>query len=165
MIDLKEIKEIVQETKKEALEEQDILIYTLHKILDKIENNYIPDEVAKIVSEELKIPLSKVYEVLTFYTMFSTKPRGKYIIRVCTSLPCHVVNGREIIQAIKEELKIDFGQTTNDGLFTLEESSCLGLCGVSPVIMINQDYFGDLTPEKVKEILRKIKGGEKIWNQ
>ncbi|MDK2885693.1 MAG: NADH-quinone oxidoreductase subunit [Thermosipho sp. (in: thermotogales)] len=162
MIDLKEIKEIVQETKKEALEEQDILIYTLHKILDKIENNYIPDEVAKIVSEELKIPLSKVYEVLTFYTMFSTKPRGKYIIRVCTSLPCHVVNGREIIQAIKEELKIDFGQTTNDGLFTLEESSCLGLCGVSPVIMINQDYFGDLTPEKVKEILRKIKGGEKI---
>lgn len=165
MIDLKEIKEIVQETKKEALEEQDILIYTLHKILDKIENNYIPDEVAKIVSEELKIPLSKVYEVLTFYTMFSTKPRGKYIIRVCTSLPCHVVNGREIIQAIKEELKIDFGQTTNDGLFTLEESSCLGLCGVSPVIMINQDYFVDLTPEKVKEILRKIKGGEKIWNQ
>ncbi|MDN5324474.1 MAG: NADH-quinone oxidoreductase subunit [Thermosipho sp. (in: thermotogales)] len=162
MIDLKEIKEIVQETKKEALEEQDILIYTLHKILDKIENNYIPDEVAKIVSEELKIPLSKVYEVLTFYTMFSTKPRGKYIIRVCTSLPCHVVNGREIIQAIKEELKIDFGQTTNDGLFTLEESSCLGLCGVSPVIMINQDYFVDLTPEKVKEILRKIKGGEKI---
>lgn len=162
MIDLKEIKEIVQETKKEALEEQDILIYTLHKIQDKIENNYIPDEVAKIVSEELKIPLSKVYEVLTFYTMFSTKPRGKYIIRVCTSLPCHVVNGREIIQAIKEELKIDFGQTTNDGLFTLEESSCLGLCGVSPVIMINQDYFGDLTPEKVKEILRKIKGGEKI---
>jgi NADH-quinone oxidoreductase subunit E len=162
MIDLDEIKEIIHQAKNEALEEQDILIYTLHKIQDKMPNNFIPEEAAEVVSQELKIPLSKVYEVLTFYTMFSTKKRGKYIIRVCTSLPCHVVNGKEIIQAIKDELKIDFGQTTEDGLFTLEETGCLGLCGVSPVIMINQEYYGDLTPEKIRNILKDIKGGVKI---
>ncbi|MBO8160568.1 MAG: NADH-quinone oxidoreductase subunit NuoE [Thermosipho sp. (in: Bacteria)] len=160
MISQSEIKKIVEEARKEALEKQDILIYTLHKIQDKVENNYIPEESAKIISKELKIPLSKIYEVLTFYTMFSTKPRGKYVIRICTSLPCHVANGREIIEAIKDELKIDFGQTTKDGLFTLEETGCLGLCGVSPVIMINQEYYGNLTPEKVREILKNLKGGE-----
>ncbi|SHH17174.1 NADH-quinone oxidoreductase subunit NuoE family protein [Thermosipho atlanticus] len=160
MITTEEIRNIVKEAKNETLEEQDILIYTLHKIQDKIEKSYIPEHAAQIVSEELNIPISKVYEVLTFYTMFSTKPRGKYVIRVCTSLPCHVVNGKEIIQALKDELKIDFNQTTEDGLFTLEESGCLGLCGVSPVIMINQEYYGDLTPEKVREIIRNLKGGE-----
>lgn len=97
--------------------------------------------------------------------MFSTKKRGKYVIRVCTSLPCHVANGREIINTLKEELKIDFNQTTSDGLFTLEESGCLGLCGVSPVIMINNEYYGDLTPQKVREIINNLKGGESLWSQ
>ncbi|ABR31023.1 NADH-quinone oxidoreductase subunit E [Thermosipho melanesiensis] len=159
---LSKIKDIISEAKNERLEEKDILIYTLHKIQDISENNFISEEAAKIVSEELNIPLSKVYEVLTFYSMFSTKKRGKYLIRVCSSLPCHVANGREIIKILKEELKIDFNQTTADGMFTLEETGCLGLCGVSPVIMINNKYYGDLTPEKVKELINKIKRGEEI---
>ncbi|ANQ54093.1 NADH-quinone oxidoreductase subunit E [Thermosipho affectus] len=159
---LTEIKKIISHAKSERLEERDILIYTLHKIQETIEGNYIPEEAVKLVSEELNIPLSKVYEVLTFYSMFSIKKRGKYLIRVCTSLPCHVANGREIIKTLKEELKIDFNQTTDDGLFTLEETSCLGLCGVSPVIMINNEYYGDLTPKKVREIINKLKRGENI---
>lgn len=162
MLAKEEIKKIVQEAKNERLEEQDILIYILHKIQEKVENNYIPEYAAEVVSEELKIPTSKIYEVLTFYSMFSTKKRGKYVIRVCTSLPCHVANGREIINTLKEELKIDFNQTTSDGLFTLEESGCLGLCGVSPVIMINNEYYGDLTPQKVREIINNLKGGESL---
>ena len=161
MITQEEIKEIVQEIKKERLEERDILIYTLHKIQERVENNYIPEVAAEIVSKELNVPISKVYEVLSFYTMFSTKKRGKYVIRVCTSLPCHVSNGRDIIDAIKDELKIDFNQTTSDGLFTLEETGCLGLCGVSPVIMINNEYYGNLTPERVREIIKDIRRGEK----
>ncbi|MBT1248238.1 MULTISPECIES: NAD(P)H-dependent oxidoreductase subunit E [unclassified Thermosipho (in: thermotogales)] len=159
---LTEIKKIISHAKSERLEERDILIYTLHKIQETIEGNYIPEKAVKLVSEELNIPLSKVYEVLTFYSMFSIKKRGKYLIRVCTSLPCHVANGREIIKTLKEELKIDFNQTTDDGLFTLEETSCLGLCGVSPVIMINNEYYGDLTPKKVREIINKLKRGENI---
>lgn len=161
MITQEEIKEIVQEIKKERLEDRDILIYTLHKIQERVENNYIPEVAAEIVSKELNVPISKVYEVLSFYTMFSTKKRGKYVIRVCTSLPCHVSNGRDIIDAIKDELKIDFNQTTSDGLFTLEETGCLGLCGVSPVIMINNEYYGNLTPERVREIIKDIRRGEK----
>ncbi len=107
----------------------------------------------------MRVPESKVYEVLTFYTMFSTKPRGKYIVRVCVNLPCHVTGGREIVKTLKELLQIDFGQTTQDGLFTLETTSCLGLCGVAPVIMINDQYFGDLTPRKVKEIIENLRNG------
>jgi len=125
-------------------------------------NNFIPPEAVEIVAKECGVPLSKVYEVLTFYTMFSTKPRGKYIIRVCASLPCHVTGGREIVETLKEVLGIDFGETTEDGLFTLEKTSCLGLCGVSPVIMINEDFYGNLTPERVREIIEEIRKKERV---
>ncbi|XEY14758.1 NAD(P)H-dependent oxidoreductase subunit E [Fervidobacterium thailandense] len=162
-MDRAKIKELIEELRKEQLEEGDILIYLLHRIQDHYQSHYIPPEVGEMVAEELNIPASKVYEVLTFYTMFSTKPRGKYIIRVCTSLPCHVPGGKEIVEFLKNELKVDFGGTTSDGLFTLEETGCLGLCGVAPVVMINDQYYGDLTVEKMKEIiegLRKLEGGD-----
>ncbi len=154
------LKGIIEEIKKEQLEEQDLLIYLLHRVQDHYQSHYIPPEVGEMIAEELNVPPSKVYEVLTFYTMFSTKPRGKYIIRVCTSLPCHVPGGREIVQFLKQKLGVDFGETTKDGLFTLEETGCLGLCGVSPVIMINDQYYGDLTVEKVEGIIESLKGGE-----
>lgn len=154
------LKGIIEEIKKEQLEEQDLLIYLLHRVQDHYQSHYIPPEVGEMIAQELNVPPSKVYEVLTFYTMFSTKPRGKYIIRVCTSLPCHVPGGREIVQFLKQKLGVDFGETTKDGLFTLEETGCLGLCGVSPVIMINDQYYGDLTVEKVEGIIESLKGGE-----
>ncbi|MCD6551779.1 NADH-quinone oxidoreductase subunit NuoE [Thermotoga sp.] len=147
---------IIQKAK-ESAEERDTLINTLHEI-QKHFKNFIPPEAAEIVAEELNVPLSKVYEVLTFYTMFSTKPRGKYVIRVCESLPCHVENGREVVKALKETLKIDFGQTTPDNMFTLEMTSCLGLCGVAPVIMVNDEYYGNMTPEKVRDLINKLRG-------
>jgi len=162
-VDREKIKELIEELRKEQLEEGDILIYLLHRIQDHYQSHYIPPEVGEMVAEELNVPTSKVYEVLTFYTMFSTKPRGKYIVRVCTSLPCHVPGDREIVEFLKNELKVDFGGTTPDGLFTLEETGCLGLCGVAPVVMINDQYYGDLTIEKMKEIiesLRKLEGGD-----
>jgi len=150
------IAEIVQKAK-ETAEERDVLINTLHEIQKRF-NNFIPPEAAEIVAEELGVPLSRVYEVLTFYTMFSTKPKGKYVIRVCESLPCHVENGREIVKTIREILKIDFGQTTSDGLFTLEMTSCLGLCGVAPVIMVNAEYYGNMTPDRVKDLIDRLRG-------
>ncbi|MGB9614737.1 MAG: complex I 24 kDa subunit family protein [Fervidobacterium sp.] len=154
------LKNFISEVKSESLEEQDMLIYLLHRVQDYYQSHYIPPEVGEMIAEELNIPPSRVYEVLTFYTMFSTKPRGKYVIRVCTSLPCHVPGGREIVQFLKQKLGLDFGETTKDGLFTLEETGCLGLCGVAPVIMVNDQYYGDLTVEKVNEIIEELKGGE-----
>ena len=160
-VDVKEtVKRIYEEVKAKSLEDGDMLINVLHAIQDHF-NNFIPPEAAEELSELMNLPPSKIYEVLTFYTMFSTKPRGKYVIRVCQSTPCHVTGGREVIEALKETLGIDFGETTEDGLFTLEYSSCLGLCGVAPVMMINDMAYGNLTPERVKAIIEELKGGEK----
>lgn len=160
-VDVKEtVKRIYEEVKAKSLEDGDMLINVLHAIQDHF-NNFIPPEAAEELSELMNLPPSKIYEVLTFYTMFSTKPRGRYVIRVCQSTPCHVTGGREVIEALKETLGIDFGETTEDGLFTLEYSSCLGLCGVAPVMMINDMAYGNLTPERVKAIIEELKGGEK----
>lgn len=158
-VDLDKVKEIVNKVKEETLEEGDILINALHAIQDHY-NNFVPPEAAEEVARLLNIPVSRVYEVLSFYSMFSTKPRGKYVIRVCKSLPCHVTGGREIMETIKKKLGVDIGQTTKDGLFTLETTSCLGLCGVAPVIMINDQSFGNLTPEKLEEIIDGFRGDE-----
>lgn len=143
------------ECKKDSLNEDDILLNTLHS-LQKEFNGYIPLEAAEMLSELMDEPASKINEVLTFYTMLSTNERGKYIIRVCKSLPCHVANGEKVINQLKKRLNIDFDETTEDGLFTLEQSSCLGLCGVSPVMLINDEAYGNLTPEKVDKIIDKI---------
>lgn len=143
------------ECKKDSLNEDDILLNTLHS-LQKEFNGYIPLEAAEMLSELMDKPASRINEVLTFYTMLSTNERGKYIIRVCKSLPCHVANGEKVINQLKKRLNIDFGETTEDGLFTLEQSSCLGLCGVSPVMLINDEAYGNLTPEKVDKIIDKI---------
>jgi NADH-quinone oxidoreductase E subunit len=156
VVDREAVAEMVRNIKKQALEERDMLINALHQIQNRF-GNYIPVEAAKVVAEELNVAESKVYEVLTFYTMFSTKPRGKYVIRVCVNLPCHVTGGRQIVETLKETLGVDFDQTTKDGLFTLERTSCLGLCGVAPVIMVNDEYYGDLTPKKVKEIIESLR--------
>jgi NADH-quinone oxidoreductase subunit E len=143
------------ECKKDSLNEDDILLNTLHS-LQKEFDGYIPLEAAEILSELMDKPTSRINEVLTFYTMLSTKERGKYIVRVCKSLPCHVANGEKVINQLKKRLNIDFGETTEDELFTLEQSSCLGLCGVSPVMLINDEAYGNLTPEKVDKIFDKI---------
>ncbi len=154
-----EIKEKVldsyNECKKDSLEENDILLNTLHSLQEKF-NGYIPLEAAEILSEVMDKPASRINEVLTFYTMLSTKERGKYIIRVCKSLPCHVAGGEKVINQLKNKLSIDFGETTEDGLFTLEQSSCLGLCGVSPVMLINDEAYGNLTPEKIDKIINEL---------
>jgi len=156
-VDLDKVREIVEKVKKETLEEGDILINALHMIQDYY-NNFVPPEAAEEVAKLLNIPASRVYEVLSFYSMFSIKPRGKYVIRVCKSLPCHVTGGREVMEALKEKLGVEIGETTEDGLFTLETTSCLGLCGVAPAIMINDQFFGNLTPEKVGEIIDNFRG-------
>ncbi len=133
------------------------LLLILHDLQDLNPRNYLTEEDLKLVSKKLNLPLSYVYGVASFYTMFSLKPRGKYIIRVCESPPCHLLGSENLLNELKKILKIDIGETTEDNLFTLEITSCLGVCGVAPAIMINNDVYGNLTQEKIKMIIENIR--------
>ena len=114
---------------------------------------YLPGEVLKRISEALKLPFSQVYGVVTFYAQFHLKPRGRNIIRVCLGTACHVRGGAKILETIQNELNIKDGDTTGDLRYTLESVACIGACGLAPVIMVNDDTHGRLTPDKLSEIL------------
>jgi NADH-quinone oxidoreductase E subunit len=137
---------------------KDNLIQILHDIQDQDPQHYISSEAVDTVAEYLKIPANHIYGVLTFYTMYSTKPRGKNIIRLCESPPCYLKGSDNILRKLKILLGINVGETTKDGIFTLEFTACLGVCGNAPVMMINDDVYGDLTEEKVEDIIAKIRG-------
>ena len=139
---------------------KDNLIYILHEIQDKHPQHYISEEAAEKVSEFLKIPKSHVQGVVTFYSMFSTKPRGKYIIRLCESPPCFLRGSEKVLHKLKEILNIDVNETTKNGKFTLELCACLGVCGNAPVMMINEELFGDLDEKKVEKIIKNYPGGQ-----
>ncbi|MCL2046502.1 MAG: NADH-quinone oxidoreductase subunit NuoE [Oscillospiraceae bacterium] len=127
------------------------LITVLQKAQDIY--GYLPREVIEYISAGLKLKSAKVYGVATFYTQFRFNPVGKYLILLCMGTACHVNGAKTIEEAIIEELGISDGETTEDGLFTLSNVACLGCCSLSPVMMINQDTYGTLTADKVKEIL------------
>ncbi len=134
---------------------RDNLLYILHEIQDNNPRNYLTEEDLKVVAKWLGIPYSYVHGVATFYSMFSLTPRGKYIIRVCESPTCHLLGSNDVLVELVKQLGIGIGETTEDGLFTLELTSCLGVCGVAPVMMINKEVYGNLTPEKVREVIEQ----------
>lgn len=146
----------------EVLEKYRSIPGSLITILQKAQEiyGYLPTDVIYHIAKEVNVAPAKVMGVATFYTQFRFRPVGKYLIMLCQGTACHV-NGSEIIEkTIKEELGISDGETTSDGLFTLKNVACLGCCSLSPVMMINDETYGSLTPEKVKEILNKLKGAE-----
>lgn len=116
---------------------------------------YLPREVLERIAAELKLPISQVYGVVTFYAQFNLKPRGRYIIRVCQGTACYVRGGGEIFAELQEQLGIKDGETTEDLRFTLESVACLGACGLAPVIMVNDDTHGRLTKDAIAGILAK----------
>lgn len=115
---------------------------------------YLPEEAMQQIADGLGLSLAKVYSVATFYSLFTLKPKGENIIRLCESAPCHIRGAQTILQTIQNELGINPGGITKDKKFSLEFTSCLGVCGVAPAIMIGDKVYGNLTPEKVIEILR-----------
>ncbi len=121
---------------------------------------YLPSEALEEISTRLKSPRSQLFSVASFYHMLSTQPRGKHVIQFCESAPCHVVGGREIWQTLKDTLNIEDGETTPDGEWSLITTSCLGLCGVGPVIVIDDDAYGNVTPDQVKDILARYNNSE-----
>lgn len=114
---------------------------------------YLSQEAMERIADYTGVPLGKVYGVATFYTLFATSPKGRHIIRVCESAPCHVRGAEEIFAALQEELGVQPGETTRDGLFTLEYTSCLGVCGVAPAMMVDEAVYGNLTPARIREII------------
>ncbi len=131
------------------------LLPVLHEVQE--ETKYLSEDVLAVVAEKMDVPLSKVYGVATFYSLFTVKPKGEYIIRVCESAPCHIVGAQDVYDALEEELGIKAGENTSDGKFTLEFASCIGVCGVAPAIMINEEVYGNLTPEMIPGILDKYR--------
>ena len=131
------------------------LISILHAVQNKL--GYLPEPVQKIIARKLGIPASKVYGVVTFYSFFSMTPKGKIPISVCLGTACYVKGSQKILDTLSEELKIQPGDTTDDGLFTLNATRCLGACGLAPVMMIGEDVFGRLTPDQVPGILDKFR--------
>ena len=117
---------------------------------------YLPIEVQKVIADTLDIPLAEVAGVVTFYSFFSTQPRGRHTIRVCLGTACYVRGGKKIVERIKELLDVEIGETTKDRLFTFEVARCIGACGLAPVLMINDEVFGRLTADEVPEILKKF---------
>lgn len=109
----------------------------------------------QLVAEELRLPVSRVHGVATFYTLFNTRPVGRHVVRFCESAPCHVEGGREVWLALRERLNLAPGETSPDGTWTLLTTSCLGVCAVGPVMMVDQDVYGNLTPEEVPQILER----------
>ena len=119
------------------------------------ELGYLPGEALAELAQILKAPKSKLFSVASFYEMLSTKPRARHVIQFCESAPCHVVGGREVWQVLQDELGLESGESSEDGKWTLLTSSCLGICGVGPVIIIDDDIYGNVAPERVPEILAR----------
>jgi len=118
---------------------------------------YIPEKAIHYISEVVGIPAADIYGVITFYAQFRLKPLGKNVIRICEGTACHVNGAKNIVKVLQNELGIGVGETTEDGLFTLQSVACLGCCSLAPVIMINDDTHGNLTPEMTKKVIKKYK--------
>jgi NADH-quinone oxidoreductase subunit E len=121
---------------------------------------YIPRRAISYISGVTGIPESDIFGVITFYSQFRLQPMGKYIVRACAGTACHVSGAKMILDAVEDELGIEVGDTTEDGLFTLNTVACIGCCSLAPVIMINEDTHGRLTPASVRKILRDYRRGE-----
>lgn len=125
-------------------------------VLQKVQDAYgfLSKEMVERIADNMNMSPHEIYGVITFYAQFYTTPRGKYVIRVCRGTACHVKGSGRISEVVKEEFGIANGETSTDLLFTLEEVSCIGACGMAPVIMINDKTYGNLTPEESRKIFR-----------
>jgi NADH-quinone oxidoreductase E subunit len=134
---------------------RDALIPILQEL--QHEEGCLSEASLKEVSKMLDMPLSKVFGVASFYNQFRFQPIGKYHIVICRGTACHVKGSSKVLEAIKQELKIDAGQTTRDGLFTLDTVACIGACGLAPVISINGEFHAQMTPDKTIELITTIR--------
>ena len=146
-------KEIVEKHGKTA----DNLIQILLDCQKTSDRSYLTEEDLKTIAQEMDLPESKVYSVATFYSLLSTKPRGKHVIQLCRDVPCYVNGSFSLIEELENMLQICMGETTKDGVFSLEYTSCLGYCEIAPVMRIGETIYGNLTSEKLSEIVAEYR--------
>jgi NADH-quinone oxidoreductase subunit E len=133
--------------------ETGVLIQLLLEIQREL--NWIPPEAIIRINKRLKIPVSEIYRVASFYTALSLKPRGRHLVRVCSGTACYVRGGPRILDSVERTLKIKAGETTEDSKFTLETVNCLGCCALGPVVEIDEQYHGKLSPSTAEKLLSK----------
>ena len=139
---------------------RDSLIPILQKAQEV--HGYLSEEAIAEIGRHLQLPASKVYGVATFYNQFRFTPKGKYHIMLCRGTACHVKGSLKLLEAVTRTLKVQPGQTTRDGMFSLEEVECLGSCGTAPVMRVNDVYCENLTPQKIDEILERCRSGKTL---
>lgn len=135
------------------------LIAVLLDIQTASGKNCVEKQWAQLAAETLNVPLSKIYDVLTFYAMFSTEPRGEYVIEICNSTPCYFLKTQEVVKWFEAAAGVTMGQTTADGKISLFYTSCVGACDVGPVVKIGDDVFGNLTEDKIKSLVKLCREG------
>ena len=131
--------------------QQGCLIQVLHRAQEIY--GYLPVDIQQLIAETLDVPLSEVYGVSSFYSLFTTKPRGEYTIRVCLGTACYVRGGQDIVKKLRQTLGIEVGETTTDGKFTLDVMRCIGACGLAPAITVNETVMRQVNPDKIGHIL------------
>jgi len=151
-MEAKVLKGKVQEVLQKYQQDKSLLVDILQDI--QAETGYLPKEVLEETSEGLDIPLSRVYSVATFFKAFSLKPRGRHLINVCLGTACHVRGADKVVEQIEKELGIKRGETTKDLKFTLETVNCVGACALGPIVVVGEDYHGEMAPETVSSVLK-----------
>jgi NADH-quinone oxidoreductase subunit E len=121
---------------------------------------YLPEDVLNCISRTLKVSMSRIYGVVTFYSQFNLTPRGRHTVRVCRGTACHVRGGKSVRKAVQQFLGIRENETTEDLNFTFETVACLGACALAPVLLVNKNYYGKLTPAKVEQVLKRYMSRE-----
>ena len=146
--------DFVKELEKTYKQEKDNLISMLEEVQEKF--GFIPLEAQKELSEYLKIPMAEIYGVITFYSRFTLEPKGKHTISVCLGTACFVKGSKKIMDRLTDRLKIEPGQTTPDGLFSIDETRCVGACGLAPVFTVNGEVHGKATVQKLDQVLDEL---------
>lgn len=149
-----QIKEDMVQILEKYTTDRDNLIQILNETQEKFE--YIPKTSQLEISKYLNIPMAEVYGVITFYSRFTLEPKGKYAISVCLGTACFVKGSEQILNRLKDRLKIDVGQTTADGKFSIDATRCVGACGLAPVFTVNNEVHGKATVKKLDEVLDEL---------
>lgn len=149
------VRDIVSRAVRRYRDHEGSLIRILHLVQEEV--GCLPLAVQKQVSSALDIPLSEVSGVVTFYSFFSTRPRGKHVIRICLGTACYVRGGRKVVDHLLRSLHVELGETTEDGMFTLEIARCIGACGLAPAMMIDGEVYRQVNVNRLDAILAKIR--------
>ncbi len=158
MIDIQDEMGVAGDILTEEQKRKAVLIHAFHKI--QKENNYLPECEIVSLSKELNVPLSEVYSTASFYKQFYFTPRGKNIVCVCVGTACHVRGAQAVVSKLEDAFKLKIGETAKDLSVTLETVGCVGCCGLAPVVVVNEEIIGELTPSKTDGVIEGMKEGD-----